>query len=698
MAQLVDFATLAEKSKDWHLSFVREVLEHVATESPSERKYSKWIRERKVFDRKFLAFCERFLGFPRQPGQAPALSEVGRDLWDSLQKARRKIAEETEKAQKKAQAKLDLPPNGPIPAPGRRAAPPPRAANPEDELDEEKAFGNGGPGGDAAPATLASDSFQKELLDRFVELHGYLARFVLGEIGDGYLAVSELYRRVGTSAYAGRRPSMPQFETWVRWGEWLGAIEKIGFRHRATAAGRDLGKYLKSLPESELLVASPEDELLVEVPVAAPAPAAAPLPALVPNAPTNRRSLEVREDGDGDESDEGEATSGLASDEGLDLPPETRAPETESVFWADRPHDDAAAPRGPLPDALIPAKPAAASAPVPARAPAPAPSAPPAPPTVPAAPPASPAPVPQLPAEVASDSVLVETGFHMLPRAEAVREHLAATAPRETASSAWARPPVPYSPEALAPAERSRLAAGAGHVLAWWTASGRPGQRVRASEAGIDLAVYRGPGRGVLVFKLLVLGALLEAPTDRGRALAFARELERARALEALFVEDLPLERVLEPAGLLDPARTLSPSAEKLVHALRFRAALKREGTLARIDAAPGGRELARTLRREVAGDSLGPGVVFAVREMARAGHWRPAGVDGLACVPWRDVREAAARLGLLESPRAATFEDVLAASEALSRFFREAEEGETPLAAYARSLGWTHDPEEGRA
>ena len=55
----------------------------------------------------------------------------------------------------------------------------------------------------------------------------------LGEIGDGYLAVSEIYRRIGTSAFGGRRPSMPQFETWVKWAEWLGGIEKIVVRVQA---------------------------------------------------------------------------------------------------------------------------------------------------------------------------------------------------------------------------------------------------------------------------------------------------------------------------------------------------------------------------------------------------------------------------------------------------------------------------------
>ena len=698
MAQLVDFTTLPEKNKDWHLYFVRELLEHVATEAPSERKYTKWVRERKVFDRKFLAFAERLVGLAHTPGQAPALSEVGRDLWDGLQKAKKKLADDAEKARKPVQ--LDLPPNGPIPPPGRRAAPQPaRAKDPEPDPDEDTAFGDGDK---AAPVASAADPFLRELLDRFLELHGYLAKFVLGEIGDGYLAVSELYRRIGTSAYVGRRPPMPPFEAWIRWCEWLGGIEKIGFRHRATETGRDLGKYYKSLPDAELLAPSPEDELAVEIPVAVPVPAAVSGPALVPNAPSNRRTLDVRDDesdeGDGDARDgDGDASPALASEEGLDLPPEPRPPEPTAPFWAVRPHDDAAVARGPLPEPVLPAPPpplspaAVSPAAVSPAAVSPAPVSPVA---------VTPTPVVSLAATTAAppEAPVFVAPQQALPREDALRAR--APAPdsadrgRESASSAWARPAIPYSGESGDPGSRPRLAAAAGHVLAWWHAAGRPGERVRASEAGLDLTVYRGPGRGVVLFKLLTLGALLEAGGERGRGLTLCRELESRRALEALFVEDLPLERALEPAGLLDPARALGSGGEKLVHALRFRAALKRDGVLARIDAAASGRELARILRREVTGDSLGSGVVFAVREMARAGHWRHAGVDGLGCVPWRDVREAAARLGLLESSRAAGLEDLLAASEALSRFFRESEEGETPLVAYAVSTGWTPRPE----
>src|SRR5581483_6335177 len=123
--------------------------------------------------------------------------------------------------------------------PAPRAANPPGTVNPTDDLDEEKAFAAGGAGGAESPhakwpleAVPTDDAFAKAVLERAVELHGYLAKFVFRELGGDFLAVTELYRRMSTSAFAGRRPSLPQFEAWVKWQEWLGGLQKVGFRHK----------------------------------------------------------------------------------------------------------------------------------------------------------------------------------------------------------------------------------------------------------------------------------------------------------------------------------------------------------------------------------------------------------------------------------------------------------------------------------
>ncbi len=548
MAQLVDFVAASDKPKDWHLYFLRELLLHVADEKPTDRRYQKWLRERKVFDRKLIAFCERLTGIQREHEKPPALSEVGLDLRESIEKAKKKAEEEAEAARKALQKK----PGRDAPPPGRRAAP--VAANPDDELDEEKAFAEKTP-----EVGAADDLFHQALLERLFELNGYLSKFVFRELADDFLAISELYRRMGTSAYAGRRPSLPQFETWVKWQEWLGGMQKVGFRHRGTPRGKEHGKFYKEVPDAELLAPSKEDELLIELapaPTAAAAEPVAATPLLVPNAPTGRRTLESSEDDDegssggDDEGEDGddeegkdEDREGLAEEEGLELPPETAPPEPREKFWAVRPHDDQAAARGPLPDTVIadpkpqpPAGLASVLKNLTEEAKAIAPPAPPAPAPAPRTEEPKPAPPPPAP-KPAKEEVLARTGEVRLP------PELMATPPPPPVVAPVA--PVAPPPVSVAPAtaaapltasgKLSRAARSAGLVLDWWREVGRPGERVTAREAGIDLAIYRGPHRGVLVLKLLALAAFAEA--DRARAVAFFRELDAHRAFEALLHE-----------------------------------------------------------------------------------------------------------------------------------------------------------------
>jgi hypothetical protein len=624
MAQLCDFAIDPERPRDWHLYFLRELLDHVSTEKPSERRYAKWLRERKVFDRKLVAFCEKLVGIERVREQPPALGEVARDLLDEIEKAKKKAEAEAEKQRQALSRKpgRDGPRGGPSPA--APAPPRPRAANPDEELDEEKAFA------DKAPEPVATDDpFVKGILERAVELNQYLAKFVFRELGADFLAVNELYRRISTSAYVGKRPALPQFEVWVRWQEWLGGMVKVGFRHKATTAGQEQGKALKDVPDAELILPSKDDSLALEPVAAAVEESPVTNAPLVANAPTGRRSLEVTEDADDEEGD--------ASSEGLDMPPAPATPSPpEQGFWAEKVHDDAPAPRGPLPDPVIAPKPfseimreltdAAAAMVPPASPPAPPPS-------------------------------------------------------TETRPPVVERPPLPAPiPERLAPppaAPSSDVAPTPLQLLVgWWRHAGRPGERFTAAEAGLDLSLYRGPQRGLVVFKLLALATFLET-SPRGRSLALFRELAARSAFEALF-HDEALERVVD----LDATRPLPP-ARALVALLRYRKALKQDALVAKLDQAREARELARTLRREVTGDALSTGVVLVVREMAKAGHWRAPGVDALGCVPWSEVRASAWRIGLLGSPEASTFEDLLAMSEALTRVLGAEDEHEVPLLAF---------------
>src|SRR5436190_17659695 len=89
--QLVDFAVYPEKPRDWHFQFLRELLTHVADEKPTDRRYTKWVREKKVFDRRFVAFCERLLGIAREREKPPELNEVGRELREAIEKEKKRL-------------------------------------------------------------------------------------------------------------------------------------------------------------------------------------------------------------------------------------------------------------------------------------------------------------------------------------------------------------------------------------------------------------------------------------------------------------------------------------------------------------------------------------------------------------------------------------------------------------------------------
>jgi hypothetical protein len=40
MSQLVEFLTLSDKPKEWHVQFLKDVLKHVDVEKPTERRYT----------------------------------------------------------------------------------------------------------------------------------------------------------------------------------------------------------------------------------------------------------------------------------------------------------------------------------------------------------------------------------------------------------------------------------------------------------------------------------------------------------------------------------------------------------------------------------------------------------------------------------------------------------------------------------
>ncbi|RMG11986.1 MAG: hypothetical protein D6731_14745, partial [Planctomycetota bacterium] len=81
--QLLDFPSVAGKRWEWHLVLFKEWL-RVVEGGLSDRKLTKWLRTRKVFDRGFVRFAERFLGIEHPPRSAPRLGEVATELLEEL--------------------------------------------------------------------------------------------------------------------------------------------------------------------------------------------------------------------------------------------------------------------------------------------------------------------------------------------------------------------------------------------------------------------------------------------------------------------------------------------------------------------------------------------------------------------------------------------------------------------------------------
>lgn len=200
--QFVDFAVVPKKDGTYHLALARRILKLVKEEQPSQRKFALWLRDNQIYDRTFLQFILKLLDV--KVTTKAALGEVGDEL--------------AVEAAKGGAAALST------------------VADPTVKASEKKVGG-----------------FEKGLFDRFVELNGYLARFVLIEVGDGFLAPNEMVKRLQSAIYHGARPPLAGFEAWLLWLEFLGYIRNVGFRKKLSDAGIEAWKYLKELPESELL-------------------------------------------------------------------------------------------------------------------------------------------------------------------------------------------------------------------------------------------------------------------------------------------------------------------------------------------------------------------------------------------------------------------------------------------------------------
>ncbi len=627
MPQRLDYPIVSGKRWEWHFVLLKEWLRTVQP-GVGERKYTKWLRTRKVFERRFIAFAEQLLGLERG-GRDVVLGEVGEELVEALDASEAAAAQAHTAALERGPGR-DMP--RPAPASSRSQGPPSaraaraatRAAAPDDD-DEDLPDGVDADGGGATvvlgPPTPESDPFMRALLERFTELNPYLSMFVLREIADGFLAPTELMRRVGMSSFQGDRPNMQQLEGWVTWMEWLGGLKKVGFRHKASDPAREIAAYLTEMPVEDLLERDDEAPAEVDAPAGRvdvdgddEAPAAAPATTSRAPRPAAGPDDAPEDDAGGDQDDDDEGADGFDDDddEDLDLPPSAEAAPDAEAYWrrpapteapaeavataapraeGARDEEARAAEQGGDEAEVLEGDAARGGAPVAPSRPAPAPPTPawatPAPtPTA-----ASPTPTP--------------------------------TPPTPPTPPLAPTPLLAPTPGPLAPARAALI----DQALTWWLDEAPAASLAQA--AGIRLAPHPS-GKPVGLFKLMALAGLLEAgPIDD--ALALFRAVDGA--LEAHLIEGAPLEQVLEAAWTHGATPALE---QRLVHLPRWRRALLALPFKA-LSPTQDARALARTLRDAVTGPTLGPGLVVVVRELARSG-WRLTGADAVDWLPFPSV------------------------------------------------------------
>ena len=111
------------------------------------------------------------------------------------------------------------------------------------------------------------------------------------------------------------------------------------------------------------------------------------------------------------------------------------------------------------------------------------------------------------------------------------------------------------------------------------------------------------------------------------------RELERrwheAGTLEAMATGASGLEPILEAATSADASPSL---AERLVHLPRYKRGLETIDADALSE--PDARTLARTLRDQVTGATLGGGLVLVLQELCAAGLAATRGLEAVAWLP----------------------------------------------------------------
>ena len=644
--QLIDCPAIEGKRWEWHFVLFKDWLRAVEG-GLSNRKYVKWLRGRKIFDRGFTRFVELLLGVSAPGKQAPTLNEVGEELVEELGNSERARAEAAQS--QGAEPGRDEPAFPPRPGIRRRRG--------DDELEAANPTG-------LKPPTADDDPFLRALLERFGELNGYLTMFTLRQLGDDFLGTNELYRRIGSNDFEALRPSMKQFEGWLRWLEWLGGVKKVGFRFKATKAGLELSQFLGEMPLEELLDMGGEEP---EEPAAAgevgEAGAAGAGPAA---ASAEDEDDDVSEAGDEELGDGFDASFDDDDDdelEGLDLPPEAAVDPEAKPYWQQEESQPAPVPsladltadlrrltEGPTSEAGGPTSesggpttesegPTSESEGRTTESEGPTtesegPTSESEGPTSESEGPTTKSEGPTTESEGRTSESEGRTSESEGPTSESQRRApeaaKAAAAKAAAAKAAPARqaalaplPPLPathgVAPSA-APSTRALLQSAA----RWWL----QGEAPERATSGISLDEHPS-GRPVGLFKLLALATLLEAEGPPAHARALFDALEQRGVLERMLLEGAPLESALEVAWELAVAPRLE---ERLVHLARYRARLRElPSTTLKV---PDVHALARRIRAAISGETLHAGLLLVVRELASAGVGPRAGLEQVEWLP----------------------------------------------------------------
>ncbi len=702
--QFLEYKLVEGWANDRYIEFLREYLRFLKS-SPSKRKYQKWFRVKKLFNREAIDFFNMLVGV--KVGRRIVFDEIGQELLEEIDKV-------------KSDAELDYGPT--MTDDGRRIL----------AIDAET----------VARAREAGESdFNTVLIDRFVELNGYLVKFVLTALDEGFLAENEIMKRIQSGIFHGERPNLTQLNNWIRWMLILGVMSKVGFRLKLSTQGKESAEYIKGVPDDELLDSEDADAVDDEDEEDDDEPVEKVIEFKQPAKARTRRMAAAAEEVD-DDDDEFDEFDDELDGEGLDLPPEPGAidrrgldPREEALLATldggpaavtglrltlSRPLRDldnlledvesaieeleAADEDDELPEAPRPKrgkkkkskkaskqkKAVAATAAAPRRdavaigagdvAAAVAEA------------PAEVLPEPdELPIDVedeVEDEVEEEIAVETAPEFPNVFGKLrailrAGQRPAIEAALAFrAGGEAGEGVEAYVEAPAAGLLKNKAGIMRWWR--DYPGRVwVTAELMGLS---GQDEDKYTLFFCLLTASAVLEREASTKQKLAFFKLLYDSGTLADFYSGAKSLDEVLQVLSQDKPDAPISD----LFNVLLVMPAFKRitDNGIYDLQHSRNARELVARLEDALVGKRLGPGLIWLAREGHRLGLWNPPEIETLSAVPDPVAIETAYRLGFVPTHYVKTTEGRLRLAEMLSRYFREAEDGEAPLSYFANHQG----------